>query len=65
VKRILIGPDILVGMEQEMEVIKRNLKASQYMKNIYVDKNKSFKEFWVGQHVSLWIKPKRISLRIG
>ena len=56
---------MLAKMEQEMQVIKRNLKVAQDMKKSYVDQHRAFKEFQVGKHMYLCIKPKRISLRIG
>ena len=42
---MLIGPDILVDMEQEMPVIKKNLKATQDGNKSYVDRNRLFKGF--------------------
>ena len=35
------------------------------MQKSYVDQHREFKEFKVGEHVYLCIKPKRSSLRIG
>ena len=43
--RVLIGPDMLADMEQEMYIIKKNVKASQDRNKRYVDKNMVFKEF--------------------
>ena len=43
--KVLIGPNILAEMEEEMHVIKNNLKATQDRKNIYEDQYKMFKEF--------------------
>ena len=65
VNRVLIGPDMLAEMEQEMQVIKKNMKVAQDRQKRYVDHNKLFKEFQVGEHVYLHIKPKNSSLRIG
>jgi len=45
VKRVLIGPDILDEMEQEMQVIRRNLKATQDIQKGYADQHRAFKEF--------------------
>lgn len=53
---------MLVKMEQEMKVIKRNLKATHDNKKNYVNKHRSFKEFQVGENVYLCINPKRISV---
>jgi len=42
-----------------------SLKEMQKRKKSYEDQNRALKEFQVGENVYLWIKPKRISLRIG
>jgi len=38
-------------MEQEMQVIKKNLKVAQDRQKIYADQHRVFKEFKVGEHV--------------
>jgi len=43
--RVFIGPNMLVDIEQEMQVIKKNLKAAQDMQKSHVDQNRLFKEF--------------------
>lgn len=45
VNRVLIGPYMLAKREQEMQVIKNNLKASVDRKMCYEDHNNMFKEF--------------------
>ena len=49
-------------MESEVKKIRQNLKAAQDRQKIYVDKNMSYLEFKVGDHVYVRIKPKRITL---
>jgi len=56
---------MLANMEQEMQVIKKNLKASHDRQKSYEDQNKLFKEFHFWEHVYLRIKPKKSSLWIG
>jgi len=56
---------MLVDMEQEMQVINKNLKEAQDRQKIYADQHRVMNEFQVGEHVYLCIKPKKISLRIG
>ena len=56
---------MLIEMEQEMQVIKKNLKVSEDMNNNCAYQHSEFKEFQVGERVYLRIKPKKISLRIG
>lgn len=65
VNKELIGLDMLVDMEQEMQIIKKNVEATQDKQKIYEDQHRVFKEFQVGEHVYLCIKPKKSSLRIG
>ena len=45
VSKVLIGLDILAELEQEMQVIKKNIKVAQDRKKSYVDKNMLFKKF--------------------
>ena len=49
VRRVLIAPDMLVDMEHEMQVIKKNLKVVQDRQKTCVDKNRLFKELQVGE----------------
>ena len=65
VSNVLIGVDILAEMEHEIHVIKTNMKAAQDRHKSYVDWNRLLKEFQVGEHVYLRIKPKKSSLWIG
>jgi len=65
VNRVLIGIDMLDEMEQELQVIRRNLKATHDRKKSYANQNKAFKEFQVGEHAYFQIKSKTRSLRIG
>ena len=65
VKKVLIGPDMLANMEQEMQVIENKIKVVQDRKKIYAYQNRLFKEFEVGEQVYLHIKPKKSSLWIG
>ena len=48
-----------------MQVIKKNLKEAQDRQKSYAYQNRLFKEFQVGEHVYLCIKPEKSSLRIG
>lgn len=47
-----------------MQVIKRNPNATWDRQKSYADQHRELKEFQVGEHVYLCIKPKRSSLRI-
>jgi hypothetical protein len=52
-------------MEEKMIKIKKNLKVAQDRKKIYVDKDKTHREFKVGDHVFLKVKVNRSSLKLG
>jgi deoxycytidine triphosphate deaminase len=41
------------------------MKITQYRQKIYADNKRTHTEFKVGDHVYLWVKPKRSSLRMG
>jgi hypothetical protein len=52
-------------MEEKMLKIKQNLKAAQDRQKSYADKNRTHREFKVGDHVFLKVKANRSSLRLG
>jgi hypothetical protein len=45
--------------------IRQNLKIAQDRQNSYADNKITHKEFKVGDHVYLRVKPKRSNLRMG
>lgn len=65
VDKATIGPNMLKEMEQKVTQIRKNLKTSQDRQKSYVDLKWTPKEFKIGYHVYLWVRPKRISLRMG
>jgi hypothetical protein len=52
-------------MEDQVVKIKQNLKVCQDRQKVYADKNMTAREFKVGEHVLLKVKPKKISLKLG
>jgi hypothetical protein len=52
-------------MEQEIAIIKQNLKASQDIQKCNADKNKVNEDFGVGDHVFLIDKPRDVYLNLG
>ena len=52
-------------MKHKIQAIKKNLNTTNDREKTYPNKHKEFKEFQVGEHVYLHIKPKKSSLRIG
>jgi hypothetical protein len=52
-------------MKEQMEKIRKNLKIAQDRKTHYAYKNKTYREFKVGENAFLKVKAKRRSLRLG
>ena len=65
VNRIVLGPELLREMEQEVVKIRQKLKAAQDRHTIYVDKHRVNKEFSVGDHVYLRVRARKSSLKLG
>jgi hypothetical protein len=63
--REVVGPDLLKEMEEQMLKITQNLKATQDRQKSYARKNRSHREFKVGDQVFLKVKANRISLKLG
>jgi hypothetical protein len=59
------GSELLKEMEEKLLKIKQNLKAVQYRQKSYADKNRTHKEFKVGDHVFLRVKANKSSLKLG
>jgi hypothetical protein len=51
-------------MEQQMIQIKKNLKISQYRHKRYADRKRTPREFKIGEHVYLRVRPRKSSLRM-
>ena len=60
VNRIVLGLELLKETEQEVAKTRQNLKASQDKQKIYADKNIVHREFSVGDHVYLRVRPRRV-----
>jgi hypothetical protein len=65
INRIYFGPDMLREMEQQVTQIKQNLKVAQNQQKSYGDQKRTPREFKMGDHVYLRIKPRRSSLEMG
>jgi hypothetical protein len=63
--RTITGIELLREMEDQMKKIKQNLKDAQEREKIYADKNRTHREFKVGDHVFLKVKSNRSSLKLG
>ena len=52
-------------MEHKIINIRKNLKVAQDRKRIYADLKRIRKEFKIGDHVYLRVKPRKISLKLA
>ena len=64
VDRVVLGPELLKEIEQEVVNIRQNLKSSQDRQKSYADKHRMNREFSVGDHVYLKVKEKKSSLKL-
>ena len=51
VNRVVLGPELLKEMEQEVVKIRKNLKVAQDRHKSYADKHRMNIEFSIGDHV--------------
>jgi len=63
--KLIMWPDTLIEMEETVRKLRKNLKVAQDRKKAYVDKKRTYREFHVGDHVYVRVKPKKSSLRWG
>jgi hypothetical protein len=63
--RAIVGLELLKEMEEKMLKIKQNLKVAQDRDKRYANKNRTHREFKVGDHVFLKVKSNRSSLKLG
>jgi len=63
--RAVIGLELLKEMDEKTLKIKQNLKVAQDRKKSYADKNRTHKEFKVGDHFFLKVKANRSSMKLG
>ena len=65
VNRVVLGPELLKEMEQEVVNIRQTLKAAQDSQKNYADKHRKDREFSVWDHVYLIVREKKSSLKLG
>ena len=65
VNRVVLGPELLKDMEQEVVKIRQDLKAAQDRHKSYADKHMVNREFSIGDHVYLRVREKKSSLNLG
>ena len=65
VDRLVLGPELLKEMEGIMKQVQGNLKVAQDRQKSQADLKRTPKEFQVGEHVFIKVRPKNSSLRFG
>ena len=65
VNMIVLGLELIKEMEQGAAKIRKNLKALQDRQKSYADKHRVHKEFSIGDHVYLRVRPRKSSLKLG
>ena len=65
VDSLMLVSDLLKYMELSVKLVQQNLKASQDRKKSYADLKITPREFHVGDHVYLKVKPKNSTLILG
>eukprot|EP00253_Pinus_taeda_P033626 PITA_33626 len=61
--KLALGPDMLAEMEATIKKVCQNLKVAQDRQKVYVDKKRTHKEFQLGDHVYLKVKPQKSTLQ--
>lgn len=62
---VVLQPNMLKEMEQEVINIREKSKAYEDRQKSYADQQRMHKEFQVGEHVYLHVKPRKSSLKLG
>jgi len=65
VDRLMLGPDLLKDMELTVKQVQSNLKIAQDRQKSNADRNRTQREFVVGEHVFVKVKPRKSSFKLG
>ena len=65
VNRVVLGPELIKEMDQEVVKIRQNLKVAHDRQKSYADKHRMNREFSVRDHVYLRVRAKKSSLKLG
>ena len=63
--RVLIGPEVVQEMEEQMTMIKGRLKEAQDRQKSYADSHRIDRSYEVGDRVFLRVRPQKSSIRFG
>jgi hypothetical protein len=65
VDKVTLGHELLREMEKYIVHIRKNIKITHDREKSYVDSKRTPREFKIGDHVYLRVKPKRTYLKMG
>jgi len=65
VDRVVIGPKMFKEIKYEVVKIRHNLNVAQDRQKSYANMKKVHREFKVGEHVYLRVKPMKIFMNLG
>ena len=65
VDRLVLGPELLKEMELIVKQVQGNLKVAKERQKSQADLKQTQKEFQVGEHVFIKVRPKKSSLKLG
>ena len=63
--RLVLRPELLKEMELIVKQVQGNLKIVQDRQKSQADLKRTPKEFQVGEHVFIKVRPKKSSLKLG
>lgn len=64
-EKIIVGPQMLKEMEEQMKLIKDRLKEATDGQKSYIEKNKTFKQYLEGDKIFLRVKLHKSSITFG
>ena len=65
VDRLVLGPELLKEMELIVKQVQGNLKVAQDRQKSQADLKRTQREFEVGEHVFIKVRPRKSSLKLG
>jgi len=65
VERLMLGLDMLKDMELTVKKVQHNLKVAQEQQKSYANFKRTPREFQIGDHVYVKVKPRKSSLKLG
>ena len=63
--RVLVGPEAIQEMEEQMQTILQRIKEAQYRQKRYVDAHRVDRSYEVDDRVFLRAKPHKNSIKFG